>query len=418
MNYFKKILILIILFTFFAGIAQAQNAQELKDQILDKSDAISKLEEEIRQYQQQIDVISSEKDSLSNTLKSLDISKKKLEANTRLTQSKITEKNTEIRQLTSQIGDKTERISDGKTVISKAFANLYQSNSISIIENILGKKSFSEVWKSDDELIILQGNMQGRIEDLKSLKTNLEENKKLTERKRAELVALTDDLRNQTKIIADTVAEKNYLLKETRNTEANYNKILIEKRVQKQAFETEIANLESALKFGLDPNTIPSAGTKVFRFPLKNVRYTQYFGNTDFATKNPTVYNGKGHNGIDFAASIGTAVMAADSGVITNVINTSSSRRCGYGKWITVKHPTGLSTLYAHLSLATVKVGNSVEAGQVIGYSGNTGFTTGPHLHFGVYVTKGLQTIESRSCPGIIIPYAAFNAYLNPLSYL
>ena len=110
--------------------------------------------------------------------------------------------------------------------------------------------------------------------------------------------------------------------------------------------------------------------------------------------------------------------MSAGSGVITNVINTKSSQRCGYGKWIVVRHSTGLSTLYAHLSLTTVNIGDSVESGQVIGYSGNTGFTTGPHLHFGVYVTKGLQTIESKSCPGIIIPYAAFNAYLNPLSYL
>jgi murein DD-endopeptidase MepM/ murein hydrolase activator NlpD len=418
MNYFKKISVLLILFIIFAYTAKAQNTQELRSKILDKSGAIEKLESEIKQYQQQIDLISQEKDSLSNTLKSLDISKKKLEASTRLTQNKIVDKNDEIKQLTSQIGDKAERISDSKTVISKAFVNIYQNNSVSVIESILGKRSFSEIWKNDDELITLQGNMQDRIDDLTDLKQNLEANKKLTEKKKAELIVLTNDLKNQTKIIADTVSEKSYLLAETKNTEANYNKILVEKRVQKEAFEKEIASLESAIKFGFDPNSIPNAGSKVLDFPLKNVRYTQYFGNTDFATKNPTVYKGSGHNGIDFAASIGTAIMAADSGVVTNVIDTKTSRRCGYGKWISIKHATGLSTLYAHLSLTTVKVGESVETGQVIGYSGNTGFTTGPHLHFGVYVTKGLQTIESVSCPGIIIPYAAFNAYLNPLSYL
>jgi murein DD-endopeptidase MepM/ murein hydrolase activator NlpD len=418
MNQYKRSLIVLIAFILLASTARAQNAQDLKNKISNTNEAITKLEEEIKQYQQQIDVISEQKDSLSNTLKSLDISKKKLEANTKLTQNKIAEKNSEIKILTSQIGDKAERISDGKTVISKAFANLYQSDSVSTLESILGKKSFSEIWRNDDELIALQGNMQTRIEDLKDLKSNLEDNKKLTEKKRQELLALTADLKNQTKIIADTVAEKNNLLKETKNTEANYNKILVEKRVQKEAFEREVTSLESALKFGFDPNTIPSAGTKVLRYPLNNVRFTQYFGNTEFATKNPTVYRGSGHNGVDFAASIGTPVMASDSGIVTNVINAKTSQRCGYGKWITIKHPTGLSTLYAHLSLVTTAEGDSVESGQVIGYSGNTGFTTGPHLHYGVYVTKGLQTIESKSCPGIIIPYAAFNAYLNPLSYL
>jgi murein DD-endopeptidase MepM/ murein hydrolase activator NlpD len=105
-------------------------------------------------------------------------------------------------------------------------------------------------------------------------------------------------------------------------------------------------------------------------------------------------------------------------GVVTNVISTNIVQGCGYGKWVMVKHSNGISTLYAHLSLPTVAVGDNVPTGQVIGYSGNTGFTTGPHLHFGVYVTQGFQTTKSVSCPGVIIPYTAQNGYLNPLSYL
>ena len=172
------------------------------------------------------------------------------------------------------------------------------------------------------------------------------------------------------------------------------------------------------MKFTLDPNSIPRTGTGILKYPLDKIRITQYFGNTEYSTKNPSVYNGSGHNGIDFAASIGTAVKSAGSGEVTNVIRTRVNQRCGYGNWVVIRHDNGLSTLYAHLSLATVNVGDHVYTGQTLGYSGNTGFTTGPHLHFGVYVTNGLKTIESKSCPGIIIPYAAFNAYLNPLSYL
>ena len=86
-----------------------------------------------------------------------------------------------------------------------------------------------------------------------------------------------------------------------------------------------------------------------------------------------------------------------------------------------VKHPNGLSTLYAHLSLQTVSIGEVVSSGQVIGYSGNTGYSTGPHLHFGVYATQGVEikTFDSsKNCKGATVPLADLKAYLNPLSYL
>jgi len=418
MNYYKSTLILLIVISVLTSVVRAETADELKLKISDRNDAISKLEAEIKQYQQQIDSIGLQKDSLSNALRSLDISRKKLEANTKLTQKKIDEKNSEIKILSSEIGDKSERILDGKNVISKSFTNIYQSNSISAIESILGQKSFSDIWENNDELIALQDGMQDRIDKLREIKSDLEQNKKLSEKKKLELVALTNDLKNQTKIIAETEREQRALLTETKNTEANYNRILQQRQAQKLAYEREVSDLESALQFTLNPNTIPNPGTGVLKWPVEKVRVTQYFGNTEFSTKNPSVYKGKGHNGIDFGASIGTKILASGSGVISEVIDTRSTQRCGYGKWIAVKHPNGLSTVYAHLSLITVTKGQSVAAGQVIGYSGNTGYTTGPHLHFGVYVTEGLQTIASKSCPGIIIPYAAYNAYLNPLSFL
>ncbi len=417
----KLFIILSVLGLLLFGIFRFSNAQtvdELKGKINDRNSAIQKLEEEIQKYQTEIESLGKEKDSLSNTIKSLDISKKKLEADMKITENKIVNKNLEIKELSLQIGDKSERITDSKRVISQSLYNISQMNSASVIETILSKKSFSELWNGADELTTLQGSMQDKVKELESLKINLEQNKKLTEQKKSELISLQNDLKNQTKIIGDTTKEKNAILKETKNTETSYKTLLATKQAQKEAFEREIADLESAIKFTLDPNSIPSSGSGVLKWPLDKVRITQYFGNTEFATKNPSVYKGTGHNGVDFAASIGTPVKAASVGIVTNVINTNIAQKCGYGKWVVIKHSNGLSTLYAHLSLPTVSVGSTVMTGQIIGYSGNTGFSTGPHLHFGVYVTEGLQTIQSKSCPGITIPYAAFNAYLNPLSYL
>jgi murein DD-endopeptidase MepM/ murein hydrolase activator NlpD len=86
-----------------------------------------------------------------------------------------------------------------------------------------------------------------------------------------------------------------------------------------------------------------------------------------------------------------------------------------------VKHSNGLSTLYAHLSLQSVKVGDEVDTGQLLGYSGNTGYSTGPHLHFGVYASQGVKVSYlpgSANCRNVLMPLADPKAYLNPLSFL
>lgn len=421
MNYSNKLITILILSTILAGIARAETVDELKGKINDRNNTISQLEQEIKKYQADIDALGKEKDSLSNTIKSLDISKKKLEADTKITENKIASKNLEIKELSLQIGDKSERIGDGKAFIAKSLADIYQINSASIIENLLGKKSFSELWRNSDELATLQGSMQDRIGELENLKVNLETNKKLTEKKKLELVALTNDLKNQTKILVSTTKEKNAILAETKNTEANYKTLLSIKKAQKEAFEREVLAFESALKIAIDPNNIPTTGTGILQYPLTKVTITQYFGNTAFSTANPQIYNGQGHTGVDFAASIGTPVKASLTGTVVGTGNTDIGSCRSYGKWIMLKHANGLSTLYAHLSLINVENGQEVGTGQIIGYSGNTGYSTGPHLHFGVYATEGVRITKlssSVNCKNVTIPFADLKAYLNPLSYL
>lgn len=89
-----------------------------------------------------------------------------------------------------------------------------------------------------------------------------------------------------------------------------------------------------------------------------------------------------GYNAVDFAGAVGTAIRAAAAGEV--IVSKSSGWNGGYGQYIVVRHPNGSQTLYAHLSSNGVGVGAYVEAGQVIGAMGNTGRSTGPHLHFEV----------------------------------
>lgn len=419
---YKKLIPVLIYFIFVGNLSAQTVVDDIKAKIDQRNNNIKQLEEEIRGYQGQIESLGKEADSLKKTLAELSLSKKKLEADLSITENKIFATNLEIKELTSQIGDKKERITDSKRVISQSLSNIKIMSEKSTLESILGAKSFSDTWSGIDELSSLETKVRERIYELNTIKNSLESNKTRTLKKKSELLALEKELINQKQIIADTVAEQNAILKSTKNTEANYKKIVSAKQSQKEEFERELAEYESALKIAIDPSKIPHSGTGILSNPLQKLKVTQYFGNTPFATKNPQVYNGKGHTGVDFAASIGTPVYSALEGTVIGVANTDLAPRCySYGKWIMVKHKNGLSTLYAHLSLQIVRNGDQVTTGQLIGYSGNTGYSTGPHLHFGVYASEGVRVTTlpgSVNCKGVLMPLADPKAYLNPLSFL
>ena len=98
----------------------------------------------------------------------------------------------------------------------------------------------------------------------------------------------------------------------------------------------------------------------------------------------------KFHSGIDISASSGTPIVAADSGTVVTAVYSSS-----YGNYVAISHGNGSSTLYAHMSKLAVSSGQSVTKGQVIGYVGSTGWSTGPHCHFEIRV--GGQLVDPAS---------------------
>jgi murein DD-endopeptidase MepM/ murein hydrolase activator NlpD len=91
----------------------------------------------------------------------------------------------------------------------------------------------------------------------------------------------------------------------------------------------------------------------------------------------------KFHAGMDFSAKVGTPIYATGDGVVTKVLSTG-----GYGKHIVIDHGYGYETLYGHMSAFNVKKGQKVKRGEVIGYVGSTGLSSGPHLHYEVHKNK------------------------------
>lgn len=111
---------------------------------------------------------------------------------------------------------------------------------------------------------------------------------------------------------------------------------------------------------------------KTATIPLKG-RVTSKFGKRT----SPASGASTNHNGVDISASIGTAIVSPLDGTVAD-INTHTTG----GKQLIIKHTNGWRTGYAHLNAYAVQKGDKVKQGQIIAYSGNTGASTGPHLHF------------------------------------
>ena len=114
-----------------------------------------------------------------------------------------------------------------------------------------------------------------------------------------------------------------------------------------------------------------------FGMPLRHVRITSRF---TYKRWHPILHRYRPHLGVDFGARRGTPLLAVNDGVVI-----FSGRKGGYGNVVKIRHKGGYVSLYAHQSKIRVKRGQRVKKGQIIGYVGSTGRSTGPHLHFGLY---------------------------------
>jgi murein DD-endopeptidase MepM/ murein hydrolase activator NlpD len=405
------------------GTAKGATIEELQTNISTKQKEAETLEAEIVRLDSEIQKTQSTGQSLKNEIKIIDDNRKQIETKIKLTANKISSATNKISKLEKNIGEKGDKIFSGKASLAESMRLIHELSSSSIVEYLLSEENLSGFWDSTDKLEQLQAGITKNVQDLETTKAELETNKKALDKEKKNLIILKSRQEDEKKIADQAKKEKDTLLAATKSKESNYKQLLSEAAQKKAAVEKEILSYESQLKITIDPNSYPTAGTKTLSWPLNSVFITQYFGNTTFAQKNQILYSGLGHNGIDLRASMGTPVYAASEGKVIGSGDTDvTCKKASYGRWVLIQHPSGLSTLYGHLSLIKTYENQNVERGDLIGYSGNTGYTTGPHLHFSVFASAGVKIDHVQSkvpgCGVYWLPRASFNAYLNPLSYL
>ncbi len=160
---------------------------------------------------------------------------------------------------------------------------------------------------------------------------------------------------------------------------------------------SQIRDLNPSLEATLNREEVTPLG-----MPMQgeNLEITSLFGNRP----NPFGFGSEVHNGMDFVDAYASPVYATAPGIVT-----SAGFDGGYGLVVTISHSYGYSTLYAHLSGLAVKQDTRVKRGQLIGYLGNSGRSTGPHLHYSIY--QGEKAIDPQ--PYLKLTAAEFQKLSN-----
>lgn len=437
---FRKFTILVLFLavitaTFFTlyknpntAVANEEKVKELEGKIDDLKDQRDELQKEIDRLQQTVANTSAEASTIDGKLRELRATQNKIQKDINLTQNQIKKGQLTLEKLDIEISDKQALANRKMDALSESIREINILESESFIENILGYKNLSEFW---DQLSSL-GSFRDQIEDDLDLLREIHAELRIKHEEESEEIKELETsqklLSGQQEVIKDNANEQNRLLTVKQNELKTQQQLLNEKIEQRKKFEAAMLEFEAQIKTLIDPTAFPAPKRGVLNWPLDKIIITQNFGGTQFAKNNPGVYGRPYHNGVDFGVPTGTQVKSVLAGTVQATGNTDAYPGCvSWGKWVLVKHNNGLTSLYAHLSSILVSPGESVETGGLLGLSGNTGYSTGPHLHLTLYASQGVQVVKFNefkagstgcSATGATTPVASLDAYIDPMTYL
>lgn len=350
--------------------------------------------------QAEIDALKSDASDLASQKKELQaqLNEVKADKNEALKQKQLLEEQIEV--IRAEISNINRQISTYEELISQKTQELEQSEAqeqeqyelfcsrVRAMEEegetsywaiLFGSSDFSELldnYMMIEEIIEYDNSVMEALaqlqEQVEQERAELEEAKAALEEAKAKQQSAKAELETQEAEVDKVIAEISSQESQLKAMEAELNRAAA-------ALDSQIKDLERQMSAQI--NNVPSESG--FLWPLAgniNVLSSLYGSRPD-----PLTGRADNHTGIDIPAARGTPIYAAKSGVvITSVYGSGSS--WSYGNYVVVSHSDGTSTLYAHMSSRAVSKGQTVKQGDVVGYVGTTGRSTGNHLHFEVRV--------------------------------
>lgn len=418
MNKLKRILCAMLCVCMISIPMAIPTTVSAEDSISDLEQQLQQLEQENEKYQKILDDTKSdiaEKEEYKSAL----VSKVQvLDEKIAVTREKISSLNDDIKEKQDAYDKGLSEVEDQFDALANRLRILYMSGNATDLEIIFGAKDFSDLIdkmelvkslaNSDKELI---SEIQTKLDELSTKKESLEADKKDLETQQASLKSDQDEFN---KLISDN----DEILKNLYASNSEAQNSLESAALQSDEIEAKISQYYAAQKAAAEhaaqasqsssgssssSSSSSSSGSSSSGSSSSGSSSVIVPSGSGFAWPTPgfvslssewfedrEVYN---HGGIDIAGAgiMGTPVVAAADGTVvaTNsscTHNWGKSYSCGcgggYGNYVMISHAGGKMTVYGHLTSLTVSSGQSVSRGQVIGYVGSTGNSTGPHLHY------------------------------------
>ncbi len=384
--------------------ALEQKAEKIKQENQQREQQIGNLSDSVEENQAQMDLIQQQIEGINNEISTygqlITTQQQKIydkEAEIDFIERSIEDKETEIKQKQAQIADLEAQNKENLKKFAKLIRALYMNNTADTLPILEGSDDWYNFFTYVDVVqnissqnMEFMNNLLDDIHHQQDLIAGLEQDISDLNAEKADLLDKKTVLESELSNLEDKKAEVQQIADERTNDlyDLNYDTQTIKDQMSQIRSEINASNedveaINSAIADLIRAKQAENSGSGVvyssdgFRWPLdSNLQYiTTYFGYD--------AWRGGNHYGIDVgnAGIGGKNIYAAQSGTVITAYGDGGWHG-GFGNYIIIDHGGGISTVYAHCSAVNVYVGQEVSKGDVIGYVGSTGWSTGNHLHF------------------------------------
>lgn len=396
-NLFACFLAIILTLGSFPVSARAASSSEIKKQI----DA---LKAESAEIQKELDMRKRQYDESYNDMAAMVAQKTEIDQELTLLSNKIEATNAQITAYGQLIADTQDELDRAETELRNLSEEhrariraMEEQGNLTYWQVIFEATSFMEMLDRISIVEEISAADRRRIEQMRIAADLVTASRDGLEREKSALQETQAQLAADEEVLAERRAQSDELLYELEKKVDEFASLMEESEALQEELMQDIAAKEKEYKnakyneelarMALQGQNPPSNAKWVT--PVSGYTISSPFG----MRKHPILGTSKMHNGIDMACAQGTPIYATRAGTVT----TASYQAGGAGNYVSINHLDGFSSIYMHMTNYVVSAGQSVTQGQLIGYVGSTGLSTGPHLHFG-------------------ISYAG--TYVNPLAYI
>lgn len=366
--------------------------EELEQQRKDALDEIRSLKSDIRSVEQKLQELESAKGTLQAYIRELDQQANEIAAQISELEEQIEKKSEEIAQKEEELRQAQAEADAQYELMKMRICYMYERGEDTFLTMLLESGSIAELLNRVDYIRQISDYDRRMLDKLKELRDQIADCKAVLEEEQEEQKRLLAELESQKTAVDRAVSAKTQeiaayqaQITSASSEQGEYEKQLSEQERLLEQVQQQIAAAAAARAAAEDGD----GGASGFVWPCPSShRITSSFGNREAPIAGASTY----HRGIDVGAASGSAIVAAASGRVTTAAYSSSA-----GNYVVISHGGGVCTVYMHASALYVSEGEKVTGGQRIAAVGSTGFSTGPHLHFGVIVN---------------------GSYVNPLNYV